>query len=403
MTKASVSLSEVLDKLLGLEGTNWLGEGVRWLAEKLMEAEVDVRVGARRHERRPDRADYRNGFRTRRWDTSVGSLELAIPRLREGSYQPSFLEPRRRADRALVAVVQEAYVNGVSTRKVERLVSHLGIASLSKSQVSRLCEDLDAQVEGFRNRPLTGSYPYLWVDAKYPKVRVDGQVVSAAVLVAYGVHETGFREVVGLEVALREDGPTWESFLRSLRKRGLSGVRLVISDAHLGLRQAIPKVFPGTAWQRCKVHFVRNLLSHVKVGDHPPLRAALQVIFSQTSRSAALAQVRVTVEGLASTYPKAAALLEEAAEEILAYKGFPKDHWVKIASTNPLERLNREIGRRTDVVGIFPNPASVVRLVGAVLAEQHDEWQVGRRYLSLESMAQLPPMEVLELEDQEAA
>lgn len=403
MTETSVAVGEVLDKLLGMEGGSWLREGVRWLADRLMEAEVTSQVGAGRHERHADREDYRNGYRSRRWDTAVGSLELAIPRLRDGSYQPSFLEPRRRADRALVAVVQEAYVTGVSTRKVERLVAQLGIASLSKSQVSRLCEELDALVEGFRNRPLAGVFPYLWVDAKYPKVRVAGQVVSAAVLVAYGVNDQGFREVLGLKVALQEDGPTWEGFLRSLRERGLSGTRLVISDAHRGLQEAIPKVFPGVVWQRCKVHFVRNLLSHVKVGDRPPLRAALQVIFSQASRAAALAQLRATVETLIAAYPKAAALLDDAAEEILAYKGFPEEHWAKIASTNPLERLNREIGRRTDVVGIFPNEAAVVRLVGAVLAEQHDEWQVGKRYLSLESMARLKPPAVPALEHQEVA
>ncbi|MGD2063479.1 MAG: IS256 family transposase [Nitrospirota bacterium] len=403
MTETSVALGEVLDKLLGIEGPSWLREGVRWLAGQLMEVEVAALAGASRHERHAEREDYRNGYRSRRWDTSVGSLELAIPRLREGSYQPSFLEPRRRADRALIAVIQEAYVNGVSTRKVERLVTQLGITSLSKSQVSRLCEELDAVVEGFRHRPLTGAYPYLWVDAKYPKVRVNGQVVSAAVLVAYGVNETGYREVLGLEVALQEDGATWAAFLRSLRERGLSGTRLVISDAHLGLKEALPKVFPGVVWQRCKVHFVRNLLSHVKVEDRPPLRAALQVIFSQASRSAALRQLRTTVETLRAAYPKAAELLEDAAEEILAYKGFPEDHWAKIASTNPLERLNKEIGRRTDVVGIFPNEAAVVRLVGAVLAEQHDEWQVGKRYLSLESMARLRPAAVPALEDKEAA
>jgi len=403
MTEASVSLSAVLDKLLGMEGGSWLREGVRWLADRLMELEVASQAGAGRHERCTAREDYRNGYRSRRWDTSVGSLELAIPRLREGGYQPSFLAPRRRADRALVAVVQEAYVNGVSTRKVERLVSQLGITSLSKSHVSRLCEELDTLVEGFRHRPLSGTFPYLWVDAKYPKVRIHGQVVSAAVLVAYGVNDQGFREVLGLEVALQEDGPTWEGFLRSLRERGLSGTRLVISDAHLGLKEAIPKVFPGVAWQRCKVHFVRNLLSHVKLGDRPPLRAALQVIFSQASHSAALAQLKATVQTLSSAYPKVATLLEDAAEEILAYKTFPEDHWAKIASTNPLERLNREIGRRTDVVGIFPNEAAVVRLVGAVLAEQHDEWQVGHRYVSLESMALLKPRAVPALENKEAA
>jgi putative transposase len=403
MTETSVSLGEVLDKLLGLDGASWLREGVRWLAGQLMELEVASQTGAGRHERCADREDYRNGYRSRWWDTSVGSLELTIPRLREGSYQPSFLEPRRRADRALVAVIQEAYVNGVSTRKVERLVSQLGITSLSKSQVSRLCEELDALVDGFRNRPLTGAFPYLWVDAKYPKVRVEGQVMSAAVLVAYGVNETGFREVLGLEVALQEDGPTWEGFLRSLRARGLTGTRLVISDAHRGLKEAIPRVFPGVAWQRCKVHFVRNLLSHVKVGDRPPLRAALQVIFSQASRAAAMAQLTATVQTLAASYPKAATLLEDAAEDLLAYKTFPEDHWAKIASTNPLERLNKEIGRRTDVVGIFPNEAAVIRLVGAVLAEQHDEWQVGKRYLSLESMALLKPPTVPALENKEAA
>ena len=403
MTDASMWLGAMLNKVRKEADWNWLGEGIRWLAEHLMELEVEGEVGAKPHERKAERRDYRNGYRSRRWDTSVGTIDLSIPRLREKSYEPSFLSTRRRADRALVAVIQEAYVQGVSTRKVERLVEHLGIASMSKSQVSRLCGELDELVQQFRTRPLTEAYPYLWVDAKYPKARVNAQVVSSAVLVAYGVNAQGYREILGVDVALREDGPTWQGFLEGLTARGLSGVRLVISDAHKGLQEAIPKVFPGVPWQRCRVHFMRNLLSHVKVEDRPPLRAALQMIFSQTSHAAAMEQLKSTVSTLSHRYPRAADLLDQAAEEILAYKHFPEAHWSKIASTNPLERLNREIGRRTDVVGIFPNPAAVIRLVGAVLAEQHDEWQVGRRYLSLKSMAELQGPEVATLEQKEAA
>src|SRR5215210_7233896 len=363
-----------------------LREIVRWTIQELMEAEVSAQVGAGRYERSPERATQRNGYRVRPWDTRVGALELQIPKLRTGSYFPSWLEPRRRAEQALVAVIAEAYVQGVSTRKVEALVQALGIAGLSKSEVSRLAAALDEQVDAFRTRRLDAAYPYLWVDARYEHVREGGRVVSMAVIVAYGVRADGVREVLGLDVGLSEDVALWRSFLQRLVARGLHGVQLVISDAHAGLKQAIAEVFVGAAWQRCRVHFMRNLLARVPKTAQAMVAAAVRTIFQQADRTAAQRQLRDVCQSLRAKFPHAVALLEEAEEEIFTFYDFPAEHWRQIYSTNPLERLNKELKRRSAVVGIFPNRVAVIRLLGALLMEQNDEWLVGRHYFSETSM-----------------
>ena len=359
---------------------------VRWAVQELMDAEVSAQIGAGRYERTEERSTQRNGYRPRIWDTRVGSLELQIPKLRTGSYFPSWLEPRRRAEQALVAVVAEAYVQGVSTRKVEALVQALGIAGLSKSEVSRLAAALDEQVEAFRTRRLDAAYPYLWVDARYEHVREGGRVVSMAVIVAYGVRADGVREVLGLDVGLSEDVALWRSFFQSLVARGLHGVQLVISDAHAGLKQAIREVFVGAAWQRCRVHFLRNLLARVPKTAQAMVAAAVRPIFQQAERGAAQRQLREVCRTLEGKFPQAVALLVEAEEEIFTFYDFPAEHRRQLYSTNPLERLNKELKRRSAVVGIFPNRAAVIRLLGALLAEQNDEWLVGRHYFSETSM-----------------
>jgi transposase-like protein len=319
----------------------------------------------------------------------VGTIDLRVPRVRDGSYFPRLLEPRTRGERALVAVVQEAYVGGVSTRRVDGLVKALGLEGISTSQVSRLCADLDAEVERFRHRPLGEGYPYLWLDATFVKGRVDGRVVSLAVVVAIGVTAGGVREVLGVDVGPSEDGAFWLRFLRSLVARGLRGVLLVTSDAHEGLRQAIGAVLHGASWQRCRVHFLRNALALVPKGTQALVAATIRTVFAQPTVEAARAQWRQVADGFRSRFPRLADLMDEAEADVLAYLAFPSAHWRQIWSTNPLERLNKEIKRRTDVVGIFPTTGAVVRLVGALLSEQHDEWQVGRRYFSAESMALL--------------
>jgi putative transposase len=367
-------------------GADWLREVVHRLVQELMEAEVSAQIGAERYERSEERTTQRNGHRPRPWDTRLGTLELAIPKLRTGSYFPSWLEPRRRAEQALVAVVAEAYVQGVSTRKVEALVQALGIGGLSKSEVSRLASALDEQVEAFRTRRLDAEYPYLWLDARYEHVREGGRVVSMAVIVAYGVRADGVREVLGLEVGLSEDVALWRAFCQGLVARGARGVRLVISDAHPGLKQAIREVFVGTSWQRCRVHFLRNLLARVPKSAQAMVAATVRTIFQQPDRRAAQEQLARVVEMLRDRFPHAVALLVEAEEEILTFYDFPAEHRRQIASTNPLERLNKELKRRSAVVGIFPNRAAVLRLLGAILAEQNDEWLVGRRYFSEGSM-----------------
>jgi transposase-like protein len=319
----------------------------------------------------------------------VGTLEVAIPKLRTGSYFPTFLEPRRRAEQALVAVVAEAYVQGVSTRKVEALVQTLGITGISKSEVSRMAAGLDAQVDAFRTRPLDADYPYVWLDARYEKVREDGRVQAMAVVVAYGVRADGVREVLGVDVTAGEHVVFWRTFLQSLVARGLHGVRLVISDAHPGLRQAIREVFVGAAWQRCRVHFMRNVLARVPKKAQAMVAATVRTIFEQPDRERARAQLGTVIEALADRFPAVVELLIEAEDEVFTFYDFPAEHRRQVYSTNPLERLNKELKRRSAVVGIFPNRAAAVRLLGAVLVEQHEEWLVGRRYFSETSMRRL--------------
>ena len=390
MAKPRMDLSAFVGKLLEEQDGDVLREGIRVLSQALMEAEVAASIGAERHERTTDRTAYRNGTRTRTWDTRVGTIELAIPKVTPGSYFPSLLQPRRRAEHALLAVVQEAYVHGVSTRKVDELLRALGLEGISKSEVSRICSELDPLIEAFRTRPLTGEHPYVWLDATYHKVRVDGRVVSQATVVAIGVTTEGERQVLGVDVGPSEERAFWTGFLRALVKRGLRGVRLVISDAHEGLKQAISSVLTGATWQRCRVHFMRNVLASVPKGAREAIAAVVRTIFAQPDHATAMAQLRKIAEGLRGRFPQAAALLDEAAEDVLAYRHFPIEHQRQIHSTNPLERLNKEIKRRSNVVGIFPNPRAVIRLVGALLVEQDDEWAVAdRRYFSVGSMRQL--------------
>ena len=388
-----IGLSELLRKAMIEQDAGFLKEGVRVLSQALMEMEVEEHVGAGRHERSPARTGQRNGYRQRDWDTRVGTVELKVPRVRDSSYFPSLLEPRRRAERALSAVVQEAYVHGISTRKVDELVKALGMEGISKSQLSRLLEELDEEVERFRGRPLEGPYPYVWVDATYLKARQDGRVVSMAVVIAVGVNaNSGEREVLGLDVGPSEDGAFWTAFLRSLVARGLGGVRLVTSDAHRGLKGAIEAVLVGASWQRCRVHFMnfmRNALSLVPKAAQQMVGATIRTVFAQPDVGSAREQWRRVSEGFRHRFPRLSELMEEAEEDVLAYAAFPREHWQKIWSNNPLERVNKEVKRRTNVVGIFPNEAAVIRLVGAVLLEQHDEWQVSKRYFSAGSLAKL--------------
>jgi len=384
-----MALAGLLRKAEADPSTDVLREGVRVLAEAVMALEVEQHLGAARHERTPERTGQRNGYRERAWDTRVGTIDLRVPRVRDGSYFPGLLEPRTRAERALAAVVQEAYVQGVSTRRVDDLVKALGMEGISKSQVSRLCEALDAEVERFRSRPLTAAYPYVWLDATFVKVREGGRVTSQAVVVAVGVAEGGAREVLGVDVGPSEDGAFWLRFLRGLVTRGLRGVRLVTSDAHEGLKGAIAAVFHGASWQRCRVHFLRNALALVPKAARQLVAATVRTAFAQPTDDAARRQWRQVADGFRDRWPRLADLLDQAEADVLAYLAFPPAHWRQLWSTNPLERLNKELKRRTDVVGIFPNADAALRLVGALLAEQHDEWQVGRRYFSAESLAAL--------------
>ena len=380
-----MTADEVVGYLLEGEGLDLLRESLAWLVQQLMEAEVSELLGAERGERAPEeRLTHRDGYRLRPWSTRAGELELAIPKLRRGSYFPSFLEPRKRSEQALVSVVQEAYVAGVSTRKVDQVVESLGLR-ISKSEVSRICQGLDEQVEAFRQRPLEGAYPYLWLDAKLEKVRDGGRVVRKCLVLAYGVHESGYREVIGLDVGECETEAFWRSFLRSLVERGLAGVQLVVSDAHAGLKKAIGQVL-GCPWQRCSVHFLREALGHARREQQPMLAALLRAIVNAESAEQARELTGDALERLRAPLPKLAALLEEAEEDLTAFYAFPAEHWTKLRSTNPLERVNREIGRRTDVVGVFPNDRSLIRLAASVVIEQNDEWLVGRRYLSAHSL-----------------
>lgn len=358
-------------------------------ANALMSADVDGLCGADYGVVSDQRVNRRNGYRRREWDTRAGTVELAIPKLRSGSYFPSWLlEPRRRSERALVQVIADCYLAGVSTRRVDKLVKQLGLDGMSKSQVSELAKSLDEIVDGWRNRPLdAGPYPYVWMDALAMKVREGGRIVNVAVVHAVGVNADGYRETLGIDVITTEDGAGWTAFLRGLVARGLSGVQLVISDAHGGLKDAIASTLPGAGWQRCRTHFMRNLLSRVPKSAHGLVAPLVRSIFEQPDAESAWAQHTRVVEQLVGRFDAAAELLAEAGPEVLAFTAFPKAHHKQLRSNNPLERLNKEIRRRTDVVGIFPNRAAVVRLVGAVLAEQHDEWQVARRYMSADSLA----------------
>lgn len=358
-------------------------------ANALMSADVDAVCGADYGVVSSERVNRRNGYRTRDWDTRAGTVELSIPKLRTGSYFPSWLlEPRRRSEKALVQVIADCYLAGVSTRRVDKLVKQLGIDGMSKSQVSELAKSLDEIVEGWRNRPLdTGPYPYVWIDALTQRVREGGRIVNVAVVHAIGVNADGYRETLGIDVITVEDGAGWTAFLRGLVARGLSGVKLVISDAHGGLVDAIASTLTGASWQRCRSHFMRNLLAKVPKSAHGLVAPLVRSIFEQPDASSVWAQHARVVEQLEAGFPDAAELLAEAGPDILAFTAFPKAHWRQLRSNNPLERLNKEVRRRTDVVGIFPNRAAIIRLVGAVLAEQHDEWQVGRRYMSQESIA----------------
>jgi transposase-like protein len=390
VTDESMALLDGVRKAIEEGDGDFLRDTVHLLAQGVMEAEVTELTGVPKGERAPDRRlTSRNGYRDRRWDTRVGTIDLAIPRVRDGNYFPSLLEPRRRAERALLAVVQEAYVLGVSTRRVDDLVQSLGIAGMSKSEVSRICAALDAEVETFRKRPLTDTaYPYVWFDATYLKVREAGRVVSMAALVATGVAMSGERRVLGIELAAGNDeGSAWPSFLRSLVGRGLHGVRLVISDDHAGLVKAIREQLLGSGWQRCRVHLTRNAQDLVPRSARSMIASAVRSIFEQPDEHAAREQFDQVIDSLEPRFPTVAQLLLDAETDLLAHFTFPETHRRQIRSTNPLERLNKEIKRRTAVVGIFPNRASVIRLVGMILAEQDDEWQDGRRYFRPESMA----------------
>lgn len=384
-----MALWELLRKAELESGTDFLRDGVKILVEALMEVEVEQHLGAAKHERTGERTGYRNGTRERPFDTRVGTIPVKVPRVRDGSYFPRLLEPRKRAERALLAVVQEAYVQGVSTRRVDKVVEAMGLEGISASQVSRICQALDDEVERFRTRRLTAEYPYLWLDATFVKVRENGRVVSQAVVIAIGVRASGEREVLGVDVGPSEDGAFWLQFPRSLVARGLTGVRLVISDAHLGLKGAIVAVLQGAGWQRCRVHFLRNALALVPKAAQAMTAATIRTVFAQPDADTAREQWCRVGDTLRPRFPRLADLLEEAEGDVLAYLAFPSEHWRQIWSNNPLERLNKEVKRRTDVVGIFPNAAAVTRLVGMVLAEQHDEWQEGRRYFSAESLAKL--------------
>jgi len=385
MTIDRITLKELVEKGSDVD---LLREMLAFVTGRMMEMEVESLTGAAHGDRSDDRLNQRNGYRTRPWETRAGTVPVAIPKLRKGSYFPSFLDPRRASEKALVAVIQEAYIQGVSTRSVDDLVKSMGMSGISKSQVSRLCEDIDSRVKTFLERPIEGSWPYLWIDATYVKVREGGRIVSVAVIIAVAVNTDGRREVLGMAVGASEAETFWSQFLRSLTARGLRGVKLVISDAHEGLKAAAKKVLRAT-WQRCRVHFMRNALANVHVKQRGMVAAAIRTAFTQETEKEAHTEWRTVADRLRERFPRASAVMDDAEHDVLAYMSFHKSHWSQIHSTNPIERLNLEVKRRTNVVQIFPNEAAIVRLVGALLLEQNDEWAVCRRYMSLETLARL--------------
>ena len=385
MTDDKITLRTLLEKS---SDADLLREMISFSAQRLMELEVEGLTGAEHGERTPERINHRNGYRDRPWETRAGTVDLKIPKLRKGSYFPGFLEPRRTAEKALTAVIQEAYIQGVSTRSVDELVQAMGMSGISKSQVSRLCGEIDDKIRSFLDRPLEGDWPYLWLDATYVKVREAGRIVPVAVTVAVAVNDQGRREVLGMAIGASEAETFWTEFLRSLTRRGLRGVQLVISDDHKGLKAATTRIL-GATWQRCRVHFMRNLLAHAGKQGRRVVSAFVATAFAQDDAEAAAAQWRLIADQLRAKAPKLATIMDEAQHDVLAYMSFPKEHRAKLHSTNPLERVNGEIKRRTNVVGIFPNEDAITRLVGAVLLEQNDEWTVARRYMTLESIAPL--------------
>ena len=393
MATATIALTELAEKGADIDV---LRQMVQFMAQRLMELDVEGRCGAGYDEKSAERLNSRNGYRDRTWDTRAGSVELKIPKLRQGSYFPEFLEPRRTAEKALTAVIQEAYVHGISTRAVDDLVKAMGASGISKSQVSRLCAEIDERVNAFLSRPIEGAWPYLWLDATYLKSRQAGRIVSVAVIIAVGVNTDGRREVLGVATGASEAEPFWTAFLRSLADRGLRGVKLVIADDHKGLRAAATKIFHASH-QRCRVHWMRNALARVQPKQRPAVVALLKTIFAQETAEAARQQWASVADTLRERFPKLAELMDASRDDVLVYMAFPREHWAQIASTNPLERLNREIKRRADVVGIFPNDPAVIRLVGALMLEQNDEWAITRRYMSLESLASLSDDPVLRL------
>jgi transposase-like protein len=386
MTETMMNVRTLLEKTADADVVR---DMIKFAAQRLMELDVEALTGAAHGVRDPNRVNQRNGYRPRDWETRAGTVELQIPKLRTGSYFPGFLEPRRMAEKALTAVIQEAYVQGISTRSVDELVKAMGMTGISKSQVSRLCSEIDDKVKTFLERPIEGDWPYLWLDATYLKVRQNGRIVSVAVTVAVGANSDGRREVLGMAIGHSEAETFWVEFLRKLARRGLRGVKLVISDAHEGLKASISRIMKAT-WQRCRVHFMRNVLAHAGKHGRAVVAAFIGTAFAQTDAKAARDQWRQVADQLRSKMPKLAAMMDDAEEDVLAYMGFPQAHRPKLHSTNPIERLNGEIKRRTDVVGIFPNEDAIIRLVGSILLEQNDEWAVQRsRYMTLETIANL--------------